>query len=74
MLQQPPSLTHTHMLVVRVVFSSPSQSSPSEFYDLVGTLNRISQQLDSFPEMAASDLKSELLLRIIREVCLERAE
>lgn len=46
------------------------QCSPAEFYNLVRILNRISQQLDSFSEMALSDVKSELLLMIIGEVCL----
>lgn len=44
------------------------QCSPVEFYFLVRTLNQVSEQLDSFSEMALQDLKSELLLSIIREV------
>ncbi len=44
------------------------QCSPAEFYHLASTLSRISQHFESFSEMALNDLKSELLIRIIREV------
>ena len=39
-----------------------------EFYCLIRTLNQVSEQLASFSEMAVKDLKSDLLLQIIREV------
>jgi hypothetical protein len=44
------------------------QCSPFEFYSLARTLNKVSEQLGSFSEMALKDLKSELLLSIVREV------
>ena len=46
------------------------QCSPAEFHSLASTLSRISQQLDSFSEMALSDVSSELLLGVIREVSM----
>lgn len=44
------------------------QCSPIEFYCLVRTLSQVSDQMASFSEMSLKDIKSELLLRIIRKV------
>ena len=46
------------------------QCSPVEFYYLVRTLNKVCEQMGSFSEMALKDLKSELLLSVVKEVCI----
>lgn len=64
---------HVHLWILwrfhpALLHASPLQCSPAELHYLVKTLSHISQQLESISEMALKDLKSELLLTIIREV------
>lgn len=61
-------IIHSVVVIVDVVVKL--QSSPGDFYHLVRTLIHVSKKLDSFSEMALSELKSELLLDIIREVSI----
>ena len=59
---------HCSYIMFLVVAVVALQSSPADFYNLICMLNRISKKLDSFSDMALSELKSEILLDIIREV------